>query len=426
MWSALENIALRESLPSPLKTGKSIHDILVAGQLDRGRYNLHHVGLRRSKQYLLKQFYSINTNAFLRWQNEARFIALPQTPGYTWPCEEWRGGLIMPFADGIPIDIWLGEDEHRLKDRLKVAARLAHQVSRLHASGIAHRDLSPSCIRIGAHGLSITDFGSARCEEWDDLWSDSFMEPGDKSCASPDFLKGKDCGYNEDVYAFGAILHLLLSGKTAFGSFKMLLRPTFPDYIAPSPLPKNHTIPNEVRMLVSACLAPMASDRPFMEEASAILDQFGEPQRPDIEKLSIPTDDATIDNKEKIIVFIKDDIRAVTLFDAALHYSTHTPSVFLFVGLIPNNLPSGHAERFKGNLFKKLGQGLMRCRAANLPWSLRVLENTDPGRTAVELIRLYQPDQVFVGESEKNKTPSFRRSFQTELAAEGTYIKSIA
>ncbi len=80
MWSALENMAFRESLPIPLETGRSIHDILVRSQLSRGRYNLHFQGMRGLKPYLFKQFYCLDTNAFLRWQNEARFIGLPSIP----------------------------------------------------------------------------------------------------------------------------------------------------------------------------------------------------------------------------------------------------------------------------------------------------------------------------------------------------------
>lgn len=424
MWSALENIALRESLPKPLQPGQSVHDILVAGQLDRGRHNLHHLGRRRSQPYLLKQFYSINTDAFLRWQNEARFISLPQTSGYTWPCEEWRGGLIAPFPDGTPLDAWLGEDEYRLQDRLEIGAMLSLQVARLHASGIAHRGLSPSCIRIGDQGVSITDFGYARCDEWDDFWADSIMAPGDATCASPESLNGEDSAYNEDVHAFGAILHLLLSGKTPFGTIKMMLRPVMPKLVTPDALPETQSIPDTVRELVSACLSPTPSDRPFMDEAVSILAHACGQGRPPIEKIDIPPLDDSAADKNKVMVFVKDDNRAVSLFDATLRQAEDNPSVFLFVGLVPNNLPSGHAERFRGNMFKKLGQGLIRCRAAGVPWSLRVLENTDPERTAVELVRQYQPDQVYIGASEAG-TSSLQQRFPQALASENIHIESI-
>ncbi len=101
------------------------------------------------------------------------------------------------------------------------------------------------------------------------------------------------------------------------------------------------------------------------------------------------------------MAFVKDDSRAVALFDAALQTATDTPSLFLFVSLIPGNLPSGHLERFKGNLFRKLGQGLLRCREAGLQWSVRALQCPDIDKTASAFVKQYAPDTLFLGSPEK-------------------------
>nr|WP_287410723.1 protein kinase [Pseudodesulfovibrio sp.] len=425
MWSALENAALRESLPSPLKPAQSIHDILIAGQLDRGRYNLHHLGRRRSKPYLLKQFYSIDTNAFLRWQNEARFIPLLPTEGYAWPCEEWRGGLITPFPEGLPIDEWLAQGGHPMQTRLEVAAMLAGQLARLHASGIAHRCLSPACVRIEKKGIVITDFGSARCEQWDDFWTDSSMSPNDATCASPESLKGEECGYGEDIHAFGAILYLLLAGKTAFNSIKLMLRPLFPGQIPPDKLSTTADVPDPIRALAAACMSLAPSDRPSMDEIARQMAHTCSHLTLDKKKISIPTGNASTKDKKKILVFVSDDNRSVPIFDTALKLAEAKPSVFLFVGLIPYNLPSGHTERFTGNLFKKMSQGLLRCRGASLAWSLRVLTSADPEKTAVDFVRQYRPDLILLGENGKRNKRTIRRGFHTHLAAENVRIHSV-
>ena len=425
MWGALEKIAIRESLPAPLTAGESIHGILIARQLDRGWHNLHYLGRRRFKPYLLKQFYSVSTDAFFRWQNEARFIAVPHTEGFIWPCEEWRGGLISPFPEGVLLDSWLEKDAHSLEERLAVTSLLAHEIARLHSSGIAHRGLSPTCIRIEEQEVFITDFGYARCDEWDDLWTDSALPAGDKACVSPEMLRGEDGGFHEDVYAFGTILHLLLSGKTAFGFIKQVLRRVIPSHVAPDGIPKMTDVPHQVQELASACLSPNPSQRPTIDNAVSILDGFYGRESAKTENVSIPTDDTTGVNKRKVMVFIKDDNRAVSLFDAVLRKASKEPSVFLFIGLIPNNLPSGHAERFKGSLFKKLGQGLIRCRAKNLVWSLRVFENTDPERTALELVNQYQPDLILLGKSDKKRGKmAIRRGFQEVFASNDIQISS--
>lgn len=392
MWSALENIALRENLPSPLQPGESVHDILVAGQLDRGRHNLHHFGRRRSKPYLLKQFYSIDTNAFLRWQNEARFIDVPQTAGFAWPCEEWRGGLITPYPEGITLDSWLAGGDRPLKKRLTAAADLARQTARLHASGIAHRGLSPTCVRITAHGVSIADFGYASCCEWDDFWTDSTMNPGDPACVSPELLRGHPTAYGEDVYAFGCILHLLLSGKTAFGSFKRAIRTVAPEYVSPTLLPDDLKVSDSIRAMESACLAADHRLRPSMETVTSTLVSESGLERTETHTIPVPANDATVADRQKVMVFIKDPDRAVEHIDEALRLAKQTPALLLFVGLIPNNLPCGHAERFMGGLFRRLGHGLARFRSSGLPWSLRILENVDQPKAEEALKRQYRPD----------------------------------
>lgn len=422
MWSALENAALRESLPSPLRGGDAIHDILIAGQLNRGRYNLHHLGRRRSIPYLLKQFYSINTDAFLRWQNEARYIDLPQTTGFVWPCEEWRGGLISPFPDGVPLEDWLAT-EQPLTARLNVAAQLANRIARLHRSGIQHRNLSPSSIWIGDETLSIADFSSSRCEQWDDLWADSVLTVGDTDYASPELLQGENCEQAHDVYAFGTLLHLLLAGKTAFGALKQLLRHIAPGSVHPDQLPASADLPTRIRNLAADCLAIDPPDRPTSDEAASVLEQYNLHEHDPDDTLEIPHTETTQNGRQRVIVFIKDDSRAVPLFDAAIQTATDTPSLFLFVSLIPGNLPSGHLERFKGNLFRKLGQGLQRCRSAGLDWSLRVLDSADPEATASTLTRRYAPDAIFLGGS--TQSGSRRHSFNRKLSATGIRINRI-
>lgn len=121
------------------------------------------------------------------------------------------------------------------------------------------------------------------------------------------------------------------------------------------------------------------------------------------------------------MVFVSGDDRSVPLFDQVLSLAGKEPSSFLFIGLIPGNLPSGHLERFKGSLFKRLGQGLMRCRLANVPWSLRVLESFDPDLTGVEFAKLYQPDQIMITVHDGRESP-FSKGFQDRLSVEGTPV----
>ncbi|WP_319467340.1 protein kinase [uncultured Pseudodesulfovibrio sp.] len=424
MWSALENMAFRESLPIPLETGRSIHDILVRYQLSQGRYNLYFQGMRGLKPYLFKQFYCLDTNAFLRWQNEARFIDLPQTPGYIWPCEEWRGGLISPFKEGLQLDQWLETTQPSLQVRLRKAAQLIQRIACLHRSGIQHRNLSPANIWINDETLFISNFGTARCDKWDDFWVDSVLPVAvDTTYASPESLQGKTCDQSHDMYAFGSLLHLLLTGKPPFGRVKHLLRQVAPGSIKPTPSLSTNEVPTLIQKLATASLAIDPSDRPTAMEAARELSDYGETHCTK-GKVGFPMN-GSHKNKQKILVFIKDDERAVPLFDSAMQQAENEQSQFLFVGLIPDNLPSGHKERFMGRLYRKLGNGLMRCRQHRLSWSLRLFENTVPERTARNLIEQYWPDQIFLGQAMTKPLSSFSKIFLHSTNSETPKINLI-
>jgi len=407
MWSALENMALRESLPPPLQPGESINGILVAGQFPVVGHNLFHLGSRRSRPYLLKQFYSLDTDAFLRRQNESRFITVPQTPNVNWPTEEWRGGVVIPRTTGITLKRWIDERTPPIRHRLEATANLALHLATLHASGVAHRDLSLDTILIGGKNTVLTDFGSAVTNVWDDLWTDTLYKPRANAWACPPMPWETEPPFAIDIHAFGAIMQILTTGIQPYTRRHCLAYHCLPFRLRPIRPPRNEALPAVVYELIEACLASRPEDRPTMQDVADKLKIYSSGFSP--EALHPIESSPRYEAANRIMVFINDDHQSVSLFDVALDMAVQHPSMFLFVSIIPNNLPSGHAQRFKGNLFRKLNHGLMRCRAANVSWSLRILENVDPEQAAVALISQYQPHTVLVG------TPNSRVKWRTSF-----------
>lgn len=427
MWSALENAALRESLPAPLAPGDLVHDILVSRQLEQTPYDLHYLGYRQSKQYLLKQFYSLDTNAFLRWQNEARFLDMPPTPGFIWPVEEWRGGLIFQFVGGITLRQWLRQNTRSKASRLCLAARIAQRIQVLHESGIAHRWISPDSIVIVDDDVLLTNFGNAKYDCWDDFWTDSPKMTGDKTCSSPEMLNGRECGFSEDIYGLGALLHIILAGKPPFDKTKQFLRKFIPNTVTPDTIPSLSYAPAPIRELAQACMDDDPGERPTIGEASEILTGYCENAGLHVEQIAVAIIAPQNTQPEKVMVFIKDDPKAITLFDQVIRQAEIRPSLFLIIGLIPNNLPSGHMERFKGSLFRKIALGLSRCREAGLPWSLRILEGTIPEVAARTLIDEYRPDRVLLGRTRTESNMLMpRRGFEAHLRGIDVPIDPIA
>ena len=103
------------------------------------------------------------------------------------------------------------------------AARLAEQVAlaiaEAHRHAIVHRDLKPSNVLLAADGTpKVGDFGLAKMLDGTSALTRSESVMGSPSYMAPEQAQGhaKDAGPAVDVYAVGAILYELLTGRPPF------------------------------------------------------------------------------------------------------------------------------------------------------------------------------------------------------------------
>ncbi len=140
----------------------------------------------------------------------------------------------------------------------EVIGKLAEAVEYAHQRGIIHRDLKPGNVLMDASGQPrITDFGLAKRVTPGDSASSSGDVCGTVSYMPPEQAEGKadKLGPPTDVYALGATLYCLLTGRPPFQSANPL--DTLLQVVQQEPVPPrqlNGSIPVDLETICLKCL----------------------------------------------------------------------------------------------------------------------------------------------------------------------------
>ncbi len=154
-----------------------------------------------------------------------------------------------------------------------------------HAQGVVHRDLKPANLLVAADGaVKISDFGIAQTLFETALRVSQWAPSGTLAYMSPQQQFGEPAGAADDIYALGATLYELLTGKPPFytGNLAVQIERRPPDSLAARRRQlevAGETIPREWEETLAACLAKRPEDRPrtASEVAARLTPPAGEP-----------------------------------------------------------------------------------------------------------------------------------------------------
>jgi WD40 repeat protein len=161
-----------------------------------------------------------------------------------------EGGSLAQRIHGVP---------QPARQAAALVATLAGAIQAAHQSGIVHRDLKPGNILLTADGTpKVTDFGLARRLQDGPGLTLSGAPVGTPSYMAPEQAQGRrgDIGPATDVYALGAILYELLTGRppfraeTAIATLQQVVRE---DPVPPSRL--NPAVPRDLETICLRCLS---------------------------------------------------------------------------------------------------------------------------------------------------------------------------
>ena len=191
----------------------------------------------------------------------------------------------MELIRGLSLSDWIAAERLTVRRAVMVLHKVTEAIDYAHQQGIIHRDLKPGNIIINEEGEPfVMDFGLARETQGSDAGlSKSGMPLGTLKYMPPEQAMGEKREIDErsDVYALGAVLYELLTGRAPFQgttTHVILLKILEEEPIAPRELSKK--IPAELEAI---CLKAMAKDKrrryQSAHELSRDLERFlnGEP-----------------------------------------------------------------------------------------------------------------------------------------------------
>jgi eukaryotic-like serine/threonine-protein kinase len=234
-----------------------------------------------------------------RFVQEARSASALNHPNIVTIHEIFQDGqtdfIVMEFVAGKTLDQLIGRRGMRMSEALKYSAQIADALAKAHSAGIVHRDLKPANIMIADDGRAkILDFGLAKLTEPEAHPSQSqatVTRPmdlgaqtedgiilGTVAYMSPEQAEGRTVDARSDIFAFGAVLYEMLSGRRAFeGPSKMA---TLSSVIREEPKPFAEvapSVPREVEKLVARCLRKSVDRRAqHMSDVKLALDELKE------------------------------------------------------------------------------------------------------------------------------------------------------
>ncbi|MCB1182288.1 protein kinase [bacterium] len=181
----------------------------------------------------LQPAFAADPERLARFRNEAKVLAALNHPNIAAihgleEADDLRF-LVMEYVEGQDVTDRIDAAPVPLDEALELARQFAEGLEAAHDRGIIHRDLKPSNLRLTPDGqLKILDFGLARADDPLDS-GDILNSPtmtvaytregvimGTAAYMSPEQARGRKVDQRTDVWAFGAILYEMLSGRRLF------------------------------------------------------------------------------------------------------------------------------------------------------------------------------------------------------------------
>src|ERR1700694_5306631 len=225
-----------------------------------------------------------------RFEREAKTIASLNHPHictlYDTGHQDEIDFLVMEYIEGETLAQRLQKGALPIQQVLQYAIEIADAPDKAHRKGIPHRDLKPGNIMLTKSGTKLLDFGLAKLkQEISPATPDSQLPTangpltaqgtivGTLQYMAPEQLEGKEVDARTDIFAFGAVVFEMATGKKCFeGKSQASLMVAIMEREPPPMSSLQHMTPPALDRAVKKCLAKESEKR--WQAASDVCDEL--------------------------------------------------------------------------------------------------------------------------------------------------------
>ena len=182
---------------------------------------------------ILPEAFATDPDRLARFQREAQVLASLNHPNIAaiHGLEETGDtrALVLELVEGPTLADRIAQGAIPIDEALPIAKQIAEALEAAHEAGVIHRDLKPANIKVKDDGtVKVLDFGLAKALDPSPT-GDPSQSPtltaaatqmgvimGTAAYMSPEQARGKTVDKRADIWAFGAVLFEMLTGKRPF------------------------------------------------------------------------------------------------------------------------------------------------------------------------------------------------------------------
>jgi serine/threonine protein kinase/Tol biopolymer transport system component len=167
-----------------------------------------------------------NAQLKVRFDREAKTISQLNHPHICTLYDVGDGYLVMELLEGESLAERIAKGPLPVVEVLRLGAQIAEALDRAHRAGVVHRDLKPANVMLTKSGAKLLDFGLSKSDAAGPLQIDGATQQksltqegtilGTFQYMAPEQLEGLEADARTDIFALGALLYEMATGKRAF------------------------------------------------------------------------------------------------------------------------------------------------------------------------------------------------------------------